>query len=153
MMDIKDNLKASLLGLKYGEVTTVVMIERGPYAEPEDVVEIEDTETGASKMATGIFAELAAELKTENEDLTVVKRKDEFTPMLQEDFDWFVDAMTAEKHIVFVECIELGTTEIKGFLATLRAHNLLPSSKVILLDLPTLEYMMLKDSLAGSIEL
>lgn len=146
-------MKESLRGLEYGKVATLAMIERGPYAEPEDVAEPEvDAETGASQMNSSIFTELAGQIKADNEDVTVVKRKDEEVAMTQADFDWFIEQMTAEKHLVFVECLALGTTEIKGFLNTLLAANLLASTKLVLLDLPTIEFMTLRDTFDGLIE-
>lgn len=152
-MELND-LKNSLTTLKYGEIAVVAMIDRGAYAEPEDVVdEKTDAVTSGSKMDTSIFKTLAEDIKTAQEDLTVVQRSDIDVAMVQEDFDWFIEQMKAEKHIIFVECLYLGTTEIKGFLSQLKAKDLLKSSKLILLDLPQLEYMMLKDSLAGQFNL
>ena len=148
------DLKDSLVTLKYGEIATVAMIDRGAYAEVEEVVDEQtDALTGGSKMDTSIFKTLAAEIQAENEDLTIVQRSDIDIAMTQEDFDWFMDQMQAKHHIVFVECLYLGTTEIKGLLYTLKEKALLEKSKVILLDLPQLEYMMLKDSLGNQFNL
>ncbi|MFK5281498.1 hypothetical protein ACI3PL_18250, partial [Lacticaseibacillus paracasei] len=101
----------------------------------------------------GIFKELAATVKDENEDLVVVGRSDIDQALTPEDFSRFIGQMTKEKHIIFVECLYLGTTEIKGFLNSLKENNLLENSKLVLLDLPQLEYMMLRDSLAGQFKL
>lgn len=149
--DLKDSLKT----LKYGEIAVVAMIDRGAYAEAEDVIveDVTDGVTGGSKMDTSIFKTLAADVKSEEEDLTVVRRSDIDIAMTQDDFDWFINQMSAKKHIVFLECLYLGTTEIKGFLNSLKSKKLLDNSKLVLLDLPQLEYMMLKDSLAGQFNL
>ena len=114
-MELND-LKDSLTALKYGEIATVAMIDRGAYAEIEESIEAEskDQKINSSR---------------------------------------FIGQMTKEKHIIFVECLYLGTTEIKGFLNSLKENNLLENSKLVLLDLPQLEYMMLRDSLAGQFKL
>ncbi|MFC4653176.1 hypothetical protein ACFO26_09700 [Lactococcus nasutitermitis] len=145
-MAINDELKRSLSDLDYGNIATVAMIDRGPYAEV-------DEPNSVSKQGNKDFADFSKENLTDDEDLIVVQREDEFTTLTQADFDNFTASMTAEHHIIFVECIELGTTEIRGFLMTLLSKKMLSNSKVILLDLPQLEYMMLKDQLAGQIEL
>ncbi len=145
-MDLNE-LKESLKTLEPGEIATVAMIDRGAYAEMQDAV------SGGSKMATGIFKDLAAELKAEDEDLTVVGRVDIDVALTQEDIDASLEQMSAPYHIIFLECLYLGTTEIKSFLYTLKENNLLASSKVVLLDLPQLEYMMLKDSLTDEFNL
>lgn len=150
-MELED-LKKSLLSLKEGEIRSIDLVERGPYAEPEDIAE-EDAATGTSERLTSALEQVAEELKKENEDLTIVKRKEAFTPMIQADFDWFIDQLKAAHHLIFIECLELGTTEIKGFLQTLKESDHFGKSKVVLLDLPTLEYMMLKERFAGSIDL
>ncbi|MGL4247865.1 MAG: hypothetical protein ACRCR5_03635, partial [Lactococcus garvieae] len=82
---------------------------------------------------------------------TVVNRKDPETALQQEDFEALLGQLKAPQHIIFVECLELGTTEIKGFLNTLLSADLIKSSKVVLLDLPQLEYMALRSSMKGKI--
>ena len=141
-MELND-LKDSLTALKYGEIATVAMIDRGAYAEIEESIEAESKD---QKINSGIFKELAATVKDENEDLVVVGRSDIDQALTPEDFSRFIGQMTKEKHIIFVECLYLGTTEIKE-------NNLLENSKLVLLDLPQLEYMMLRDSLAGQFKL
>ena len=148
-MELND-LKDSLTALKYGEIATVAMIDRGAYAEIEESIEAESKD---QKINSGIFKELAATVKDENEDLVVVGRSDIDQALTPEDFSRFIGQMTKEKHIIFVECLYLGTTEIKGFLNILKENNLLENSKLVLLDLPQLEYMMLRDSLAGQFKL
>ena len=156
----KEDLKTALLALKYGEVATLAMVERGPYAEAdfEDENDFDeeatDATTGASKFQSSIFTELAQEVKAADEDLTVVKRLDEDVAMTQADFDWFLapEQLTAAKRLIFLECLNLGTTEIKGFLNTLLERNLLADSKLVLLDLPTIEFMTLRDLYAGKIK-
>ena len=96
---------------------------------------------------------MAAIVKDKDEDLVVVGRSDIDRALTTEDFAHFIGQMTKEKHIVLVECLYLGTTEIKGFLNALKEQGLLENSKLILLDLPQLEYMMLRDSLAGQFKL
>ncbi|PCR99638.1 hypothetical protein [Lactococcus fujiensis] len=154
-MDNTESLKASLLGLEYGKVATLAMVERGAYAEPEDIAEPEpdDAITGASKFQSSVITDLAQEVQLEGEDLTIVKRRDEDEAMTQADFDWFIEQMTKKKHLVIVECLAMGTTEIKAFLNTLIDKNLLKSTKLVLLDLPTIEFMTLRDTFAGVIEL
>ncbi len=152
-MDNMENIKASLLGLEYGKVATLAMVERGAYAEPEDVAEPEADETScASKFKSSKFTDLATEIKAEDEDLLIVRRKDEDEAMTQADIDWYVNQMTAKKHLVLVECLFLGTTEIKVFVNTLLAKDLLKDTKLVLLDLPTIEFMTLRDAFSGIIE-
>ncbi|WP_332374666.1 hypothetical protein [Lactococcus cremoris] len=146
-----NNLKDSLTTLKYGEIATVAMIDRGAYAEIEESIEAETKDD--SKVDSGVFKELAAIVKDKDEDLVVVGRSDIEHALTTEDFAHFIGQMTKEKHIVLVECLYLGTTEIKGFLNALKEQGLLENSKLILLDLPQLEYMMLRDSLAGQFKL
>lgn len=148
-MELND-LKDSLTALKYGEIAAVAMIDRGAYAEIEESIEAESKD---QKINSGIFKELAATVKDENEDLVVVGRSDIDQALTPEDFSRFIGQMTKGKHIIFVECLYLGTTEIKGFLNSLKENNLLENSKLVLLDLPQLEYMMLRDSLAGQFKL
>ena len=64
-MELND-LKDSLTALKYGEIATVAMIDRGAYAEIEESIEAESKD---QKINSGIFKELAATVKDENEDL------------------------------------------------------------------------------------
>lgn len=153
-MELND-WKISLKILKYGEIATVAMVDRGAYAESEE--DVTDQAVGSvpagSKKGAEILKSLAMADKKENEDLTVVDRIDIDVALEQADFERFIDQLQAEKHIIFVECLYLGTTEIKGFLNTLKNRDVLGTSKLILLDLPQLEYMMLKDSLAGVVDL
>ncbi|MBS4464534.1 hypothetical protein [Lactococcus garvieae] len=141
-MDIKENLKNIIDKLDYGQVAKLAMLERGAYAVfgPQ-----ETTVDGA------LFEDFAAKYLSENEDLTVVNRKDPETALQQEDFEALLGQLKAPQHIIFVECLELGTTEIKGFLNTLLSADLIKSSKVVLLDLPQLEYMALRSSMKGKI--
>ena len=141
-MDIKENLKNIIDKLDYGQVAKLAMLERGAYAVSRPQ---ETTADGA------LFEDFAAKYLSENEDLTVVNRKDPETALQQEDFEALLGQLKAPQHIIFVECLELGTTEIKGFLNTLLSADLIKSSKVVLLDLPQLEYMALHSSMKGKI--
>ena len=104
-----NNLKDSLTTLKYGEIATVAMIDRGAYAEIEESIEAETKDD--SKVDSGVFKELAAIVKDKDEDLVVVGRSDIDRALTTEDFAHFIGQMTKEKHIVLVECLYLGTTE------------------------------------------
>lgn len=141
-MDIKENLKNIIDKLDYGQVAKLAMLERGAYAVSGPQ---ETTADGA------LFEDFAAKYLSENENLTVVNRKDPETALQQEDFEALLGQLKAPQHIIFVECLELGTTEIKGFLNTLLSADLIKSSKVVLLDLPQLEYMALHSSMKGKI--
>ena len=133
-MDIKENLKNIIDKLDYGQVAKLAMLERGAYAVSGPQ---ETTVDGA------LFEDFAAKYLSENEDPE--------TALQQEDFEALLGQLKAPQHIIFVECLELGTTEIKGFLNTLLSADLIKSSKVVLLDLPQLEYMALRSSMKGKI--
>ena len=141
-MDTKENLKNIIDKINYGQVAKVAMLERGAYAVSGPQ---EETTNNA------LFDDFAAEYLSDQEDLTVVQRKDVEVALNQTDFAEYIDGLKAAKHIIFVECLELGTTEIKGFLNALIAANMLENSKLVLLDLPQLEYMALHTSLKGKI--
>ena len=94
-MELND-LKDSLTALKYGEIATVAMIDRGAYAEIEESIEAENKD---EKINSGIFKELAAAVKDENEDLVVVGRSDIDQALTPEDFSRFIGQMIKEKHI------------------------------------------------------
>ena len=141
-MDIKENLKNIIDKLDYGQVAKLAMLERGAYA-------VSGPQESASDAV--LFEDFASKYLTAKEDLTVVNRQDPESALQQEDFKALLAQMKAPQHIIFVECLELGTTEIKGFLNTLLSSDLIKSSKVILLDLPQLEYMALRSSMKGKI--
>ncbi len=141
-MDIKENLKNIIDKIDYGQVVKLAMLERGAYAvsSPQEPVS-EDA----------LFEDFASKYLSEVEDLTIVKRKEPESALQQEDFEALLKQLKAPQHVIFVECLELGTTEIKGFLNALLSANLIESSKVVLLDLPQLEYMALRSSMKGKI--
>lgn len=139
-------IKSSLINLKYGEVATVAMIDRGAYAS------LENTEEAAKKEADE-FASLANEVLLKEEDLTIVKRSDIDFSLSEDEIRTFIEQMTAEKHLIFVEALYLGTSEVKIFLNLILEKKLLAASKLILLDLPQVEYMTLRDNFKGQIEL
>ena len=118
------------------------MLERGAYA-------VSGPQESASDGV--LFEDFASKYLSAKEDLTVVNRQDPESALQQEDFKALLAQMKAPQHIIFVECLELGTTEIKGFLNALLSSDLIKSSKVILLDLPQLEYMALRSSMKGKI--
>jgi hypothetical protein len=158
MTELQENLKIRLAEMNYGQIQVVAMIDRGAY--PDEVsggkavsIDKADSSSGASKALMGGFASLATDLKAGNEDLITVQRKEANTAMQQEDIDWFISQLTSDKHLIFLQCLDLGTTEIKNFLYALADRHLLADSKVFLLDLPQLEYMTLRGSLAGKIAL
>ncbi|MBL3715980.1 hypothetical protein GHK52_03970 [Lactococcus garvieae] len=143
-MDIKENLKSIIDKVDYGQVVKIAMQERGAYAVSEvqgDVVNMT------------LFDDFAAKYLSDQEDLTVVHRKDSELALTSTDFLQFIGGLEAPKHIIFVACLELGTTEIKGFLNALLSTDGLENSKVILLDLPQLEYMALRSSMKGKLAL
>ena len=150
--DLKENLRHRISEMQQGEIQTIAMIDRGPYRVLDDEENL-DTRTGASKLVTGIFAELAADLKSDDEDLITVQRLDSDIAISQKDIDWFLSQLTSKKHLIFVQCLELSTSEIKNFLLALKDKEKLADSKIFLLDLPQIEYMMLRDSLSGRIAL
>ncbi|WP_285006133.1 hypothetical protein [Lactococcus formosensis] len=141
-MDIKEDLKNIIDKTDYGQVAKLAMLERGAYA-------VSGPQESASDAV--LFEDFASKYLTAKEDLTVVNRQDPESALQQEDFKALLAQMKAPQHIIFVECLELGTTEIKGFLNTLLSSDLIKSSKVILLDLPQLEYMALRSSMKGKI--
>lgn len=141
-MDIKEDLKNIIDKIDYGQVAKLAMLERGAYA-------VSGPQESASHAV--LFEDFASKYLTAKEDLTVVNRQDPESALQQEDFKALLAQMKAPQHIIFVECLELGTTEIKGFLNTLLSSDLIKSSKVILLDLPQLEYMALRSSMKGKI--
>ncbi|MCH1724062.1 hypothetical protein [Lactococcus formosensis] len=141
-MDIKEDLKNIIDKIDYGQVAKLAMLERGAYA-------VSGPQESASDAV--LFEDFASKYLTAKEDLTVVNRQDPESALQQEDFKALLAQMKAPQHIIFVECLELGTTEIKGFLNTLLSSDLIKSSKVILLDLPQLEYMALRSSMKGKI--
>ncbi|MCO7181157.1 hypothetical protein NH621_08205 [Lactococcus formosensis] len=141
-MDIKEDLKNIIDKIDYGQVAKLAMLERGAYA-------VSGPQESASDAV--LFEDFASKYLTAKEDLTVVNRQDPESALQQEDFKALLAQMKAPRHIIFVECLELGTTEIKGFLNTLLSSDLIKSSKVILLDLPQLEYMALRSSMKGKI--
>ena len=141
-MDIKENLKNIIDKLDYGQVAKLAMLERGAYA-------VSGPQESASDGV--LFEDFASKYLSAKEDLTVVNRQDPESALQQEDFKALLAQMKAPQHIIFVECLELGTTEIKGFLNALLTSDLIKSSKVILLDLPQLEYMALRSSMKGKI--
>lgn len=143
-MDIKENLKSIIDKVDYGQVVKIAMQERGAYAVSEvqgDIVNM------------ALFDDFAAKYLSDQEDLTVVHRKDSELALTPTDFSRFIKGLEAPKHIIFVACLELGTTEIKGFLNALLSTDVLEKSKVILLDLPQLEYMALRSSMKGKLAL
>ncbi|MFD2254652.1 hypothetical protein ACFSJM_09910 [Lactococcus formosensis subsp. bovis] len=141
-MDIKEDLKNIIDKIDYGQVAKLAMLERGAYA-------VSGPQESASDAV--LFEDFASKYLTAKEDLTVVNRQDPESALQQEDFKALLAQMKAPQHTIFVECLELGTTEIKGFLNTLLSSDLIKSSKVILLDLPQLEYMALRSSMKGKI--
>lgn len=141
-MDIKEDLKNIIDKIDYGQVAKLAMLERGAYA-------VSGPQESASDAV--LFEDFVSKYLTAKEDLTVVNRQDPESALQQEDFKALLAQMKAPQHIIFVECLELGTTEIKGFLNTLLSSDLIKSSKVILLDLPQLEYMALRSSMKGKI--
>lgn len=158
MEDLKEELKTQLTEMKYGEIRVVAMVDRGAY--PDEVtgggavsVDEIDATTGASKALMSGVAKLAEGLLAPDEDLISVQREEKNKAMQQVDVDYFLSALTADKHVIFLQCLDLGTTEIKNFLYALKDSGMLANSKVFLLDLPQLEYMMLRDSLRGKIEI
>ncbi|MDR2976153.1 MAG: hypothetical protein LBV19_02420 [Streptococcaceae bacterium] len=141
MTELKEELRARLSEMSYGEIQVIPMIDRGPYYR--------ETEAGEN----GLFSEIVPELISSAEDVISVQRNEIDTALNLKDIENYLKKMTAAHHLIFVDCLELGTSEIRAFLSGLKDRALLKSSKVFLLDLPQLEYLMLRDSLAGEIEM
>lgn len=140
-MDTKENLKNIIDEMGYGQVAKIDMLERGAYADSS----LHEKRTAA------LFSGFASDYLLDQGDLTIVSRNDLEVALNQADFEQYIENFTASKHIIFVECLELSTTEIKGFLNALIFANVLEKSKVVLLDLPLLEYMALRSSLKEKI--
>lgn len=111
-MELND-LKDSLTALKYGEIATVAMIDRGAYAEIEESIEAESKD---QKINSGIFKELAATVKDENEDLVVVGRSDIDQALTPEDFSRFIGQMTKENILFLLNVSIWEQQKLKVFL-------------------------------------
>lgn len=152
MTELKENLQTRLSEMTYGEIQAIPMVDRGSYRDL-DASENLDSTTGASKADTSEIVTLAQELLKAEEDFISVQREDEDQAMTVGDFSWYLNKLEAAKHLVFVNCLNMGTSEIKAFLLALRDSKKLVDSKVFLLDLPQVEYLTIRDSLAGKIKL
>ena len=144
-MSEKERLKNSLLNLEYGKVAVLAMVERGVYADSEDRFDFKEEEC-AWKIQAKVVTDLAMEVKKADEDVLIIGRKEEEKALGQADFESFIAQLKGEKHLVFVECLSLGTTEIKGILNQLLEEKKFATTKLVLLDLPTIEYMTLRDA-------
>ncbi|MGY3730497.1 hypothetical protein [Lactococcus termiticola] len=125
--------------ISYGEIRVLAMENRGAYAEPEE-------ETAKSTDAN------FSEFLNEDEDLLLLKRSDDFEPLDEEDFNRSLAQLDKPQHLIIVDCLVLGTTEIRAFLLKLLDEGLLEKSKLLLLDLPELEYLTLKEALTSKIK-
>ncbi|MDR0199190.1 MAG: hypothetical protein LBI43_01275 [Streptococcaceae bacterium] len=145
-----EELKMRLDEMAYGEVAVVALTERGNYALVDDESSVKfDSKTGASKALMGGLSELAEGLVKSDEDLITVQRATDGHALVAEDFRYFLSELTGKNHLIFVQCLELGTSEIRGFLQALVDSGKLAASKVFLLDLPQIEYMTLRDKMQG----
>lgn len=144
-----ETLKDSLKDLKYGDIRIVAMTERGAYTE-----ETMPGKHAEEQQATShLLIDLVNEIRSTDEDLTVIKRSDEDSALTEAELESVLSEMNNKKHIIFVECLFMGTSEIKNILNLLLKKKLPADSKLILLDLPQLEYMMLRDSFSGQLQL
>jgi hypothetical protein len=152
MTELKEELALRLSEMRYGEIQAVPMIDRGPYRDLEAAENL-DISVGASKLGNELFADIAPEIKAADEDFISVQRREPDFSMTQSDFEQYFRKLTAVHHLIFVDCLELGTSEIRAFLLVLEEKKLLEQSKVFLLDMSQLEYLMMHDSLAGKIDM
>lgn len=143
-------IKESLKGLEYGDIRVVAMTERGSYSE--ETVPGRNAQPSYQEVSD-LIVDLANETKSDDEDLSYINRSDEDTALSAEEINKIFEKMTAKKHIIIVECLFLGTSEIKNILNYLVNNNLEKDSKLLLLDLPQLEYMMLRDAYSGQLAL
>lgn len=149
-IDLKSDLKTRLSEMAYGEIQVLAMVDRGVY---RDLDSEENSDMLDMLAIAKTFSELMSEFKNDKEDLITIQRNEQNVALQQKDVNKFLSKLVADKHIIVVQCLELGTTEIKTFLYTLKDRNILGNSKVFLLDLPQLEYMTLRDNLFGKIQL
>lgn len=149
-IDLKSDLKTRLSEMAYGEIQVLAMVDRGV---DRDLDSEENSDMLDMLAIAKTFSELMSELKNDKEDLITIQRNEQNVALQQKDVNKFLSKLVADKHIIVVQCLELGTTEIKTFLYTLKDRNILGNSKVFLLDLPQLEYMTLRDNLFGKIQL
>ena len=125
VMEMNEELKA----IKYGQITAVAMIDRGSYANDE-LTDFDVRQTELNLLGKAV--------KFDNETFTLITRIDEFTPLSEIDL-----LKTTEKNLIFVDCLFLSTSEIKNFLRQIQPK--LSKARVILMDLPQLEYLTLRN--------
>ncbi|HEY0222450.1 hypothetical protein [Lactovum miscens] len=152
MSELKDNLQTRLSEMVYGEIQAIPMVDRGPYRELDESENL-DTTTGASRSNVSELLTIAKNLASSDEDFISVQRKNEDVALTLADFDWYLAKLEAKKHLIFVNCLNLGTSEIKAFILALFDSKKLGNSKIFLLDLPQVEYLTIRDSLAGKIKM
>lgn len=122
-------MNEELKAIKYGQITAVAMIDRGSYANDE-LTDFDVRQTELNLLGKAV--------KFDNETFTLITRIDEFTPLSEIDL-----LKTTEKNLIFVDCLFLSTSEIKNFLRQIQPK--LSKARVILMDLPQLEYLTLRN--------
>jgi hypothetical protein len=148
MKALKENLELRLAEMKYGEIQAIPMIDRGSYREPD--------ETDSPQSNSSELTSIAEKLLNADEDFISVQRANQDIALNQTDFAHYMEKLKTSakpKHLILVNCIDLGTSEIRAFLLELLDKKELQKSKVFLLDLPQIEYLTIRDSLAGKIKM
>lgn len=153
MIKIKEELRSRLSEMKYGEIQAVPMIDRGPYRELDAQENVESAAADNEKHESDIFEEIVPEVKADDEDFIFVQRINPDEALKPADFEQYFEKLNAPHHLLLINCLELGTSEIKAFLLALKENGNLEKSKIFLLDLPQIEYLMLRDSLAARINM
>ncbi|GAB2024543.1 hypothetical protein OfM1_06140 [Lactovum odontotermitis] len=153
MIKIKEELRSRLSEMKYGEIQAVPMIDRGSYRELDADENLDSSSADSEKYESDIFEEIVPEVKAADEDFIFVQRISPDEALKQTDFEQYFVKLTAPHHLLLINCLELGTSEIKGFLLALKENGILEKSKIFLLDLPQIEYLMLRDSLTARIDM
>jgi len=120
------NMKEFVDQQTLGTVTPLYLDARGPYPEAEDNLEAADQTFSEQFKAAGYL--IIADHQT------IVNFK-------------------GETQVIALNCLELNTTEIRNFLKLATESSWLATSKIFLLDIPSIEYQALRRTFAKQLNM